>query len=117
MSIETVTLSIRVDGETREVEFAGIEGGRFVTSPSIFAARIGNGRKLHRTLVKAAKFESVEDAQAKGWRASQLQTVEGTVYAVAMTATIRNSIAAIVAWADTYKGTDTATAQVYYGSL
>jgi hypothetical protein len=115
---QTLTLTVTAGKEARKVSFVVRGDARTAWSEYVFAARIGQGVKVHRAHVFASLVADRATAKAKGWKESEIAVDEdGLVWVVSPQVNVRNRHANVVGWADAYEGTNTATKQTYYGTI
>jgi len=116
-----VTADITFGDDTRTIEFyvnPWATGIPSLSAPSVFAARIGRGEKMHRCSTKAYLFSSMEQAQAYVEKDDyDLYVTDVGVLALCKVTTLRNRPARIVGWASNYKGTPEGSKQRYHGRL
>ena len=118
--MNTSTATIKLDGTAQTVELrhnihrdTGVAHN--ATTERVFACRIGNGQKLHRTGLVLFPYDSEADARAKGYRRVVTDS-DGQVWAYDLSTVVRNRQARVVTWASDVDQA-TATAQTYYGSI
>lgn len=109
-----VKVKVRLGDDERIVEFVGEPPT--LTSPRVFAARIGSGSKFHRCNGRMTMYPSVEEAKAHGGD-SILYVTDRGVLALNLMTTLRRKPARIVGWASNYEGTEHGSKQRYHGSL
>lgn len=116
-----ISVPITLGNQTRTIEFKQsfipIDGGTLLTAPSVFAARIGNGAKLHRSSAKAILFESPEAANEAAGSADDIIPTDHGVILFRRSTMLRRRAALIVAWADDVANTPWGSKQRYHGRL
>lgn len=89
-----------------------------LSAPGLFAARIGNGTKMHRTSAKATLYETAEEALAEcDPELTVFHLVPEGCVAFHRNVKLRNRTALIVGWASNYTGTNLGSKQRYHGRI
>jgi len=95
--------------------------GRYYSEGKQFAARIGQGQKLHGANGSIIFFKDPEQARKCGWlnfgKKPLFTDADGVMYFFDRRCSIRNAQANIETWADLYVDSPFATQQEYYGSI
>jgi len=118
---ETLKVKVEFGDDVRVVDFylnPWVSDPPMLSAPSLFAARIGKGNKMHRCSAKAFLFSSVEQAkESVDLKDHNLYATESGILALCLTTQLRNRPARIVGWASNYKGTELGSRQKYHGRL
>lgn len=114
-----ITVVMSFGGDYREVAFVRNPiQPEHLSASGLFAARIGNGSKMHRTSAKATLYETMEEALAEcDPELTILHLVPEGCVAFHRNVKLRNRPALIVGWASNYTGTDLGSKQRYHGRI
>lgn len=101
--IKFITVPVKIGNRTEEVVFGFYGSDDRGSSNHVAAARIGNGAKLHRTQIRAIRWDSMAEARRFAY-GSPIHEIDGSFVTVRMDTVIHGKPARIVAWADSIEG-------------